>query len=96
MISANEAYKIYQDAKEEVILVSKAERWMENTLAPDIEKIAKEGWTCFECLCPTELTNIVLSKLRELGYKASDSGPANSYTLNKHKIFISWEMKNKY
>lgn len=95
MISANEAYKIYQNAKEEATLVSKAERWMESTLAPEIELIAKNEWTCCETLCPTELTNIVLSKLKELGYKASDSGPANVYTISKHKIFISWEMKNK-
>lgn len=93
MISANAAYKIYQDAKKEATLVSEAEHWMENTLAPDIEIVAKEGCTCFEYLCPTELTNIVLSKLRDLGYYASDSGPANSHTLYKHKIFISWEMK---
>lgn len=92
MISANEAYKIYQDAKDEAMLVSEAEHWMENALAPDIELIAKEGWTCCEHLCPTELTKIVLSKLRELGYKASDSGPANPCS-NKNKIFISWEMK---
>lgn len=95
MISANEAYKIYQNAKEEATLISEAEHWMENTLAPDIKTIAKEGWKCFECLCPTEFTNIVLSKLRELGYKASDSGPANPYTLYKHKIFVSWDIKNK-
>ena len=93
MITANQAYILCQNAKEEATLVSEAEYWMENTLAPDIEIIAKEGWTCFEYLCPTELTNIVLSKLRDLGYYASDSGPANSHTSHKHKIFISWEMK---
>ena len=95
MMSANEAYKIYQNAKEEAMLISEVERWMENTLAPDIELMAKQEWTCLECLCPTKLTNIVLSKLRELGYEASDSGLANPYTLGKHKIFISWEMENK-
>jgi hypothetical protein len=96
MISANEAYRIYQNAKEEATLVSKAEHWMESALAPEIELIAKNEWTCFEYLCPTELTNIVLSKLRDLGYYASDSGPVNPCTLlNKHKIFISWEIKNQ-